>query len=46
MIEHIFALIGALCIARKTIVAYCLMFGDRSGNSGRFGHWTGKKYCG
>lgn len=39
----ILAAIGALTVYRAAASAYRIMFGNRDGNSGRFGHyWTGE----
>lgn len=33
----------AWSIYRKSRNAYSLLFNDREGNSGRYGHWNGEK---
>lgn len=35
----VLALIGAWSVASRCWAAYRIMFGDRSGNSGRMKHW-------
>lgn len=36
----VFSIIGAYTVVSCVLSAYQLLFGDRTGNSGRYKHWT------
>jgi hypothetical protein len=39
----VFALYGVYRFLRGTKKTHTLLFNDREGNSGRYGHWNGQK---
>lgn len=39
-VVYIFSIIGAYTLVSTVLSIYQLLFGDRTGNSGRYKHWT------